>query len=1292
MLKNAEDIPQEIALLWPRALGEGSLKVSAIHCNKTSLSVSVATNKVGHSAVPQHQGEHLSKKTRLLKDAAHSSVATDVYGRTRTTTHSRLRRVAGVIATTAVALTTGLVTSVPSMADEPLVTVPGSHNSEMGCSEDWQADCADAELTLRADGIYEGTFTLPEGNYEYKVAIGGTWDENYGANGVAGGPNVTYSHDGGAIRFFYDPRSNIFSNTAAGPVITLPGSFQAALGCSGDWQPDCLATLMQDGDGDGIYEFSTDQLPEGNYEVKAAHGENWDESYGPADNRGGNYTFAVAQGELVSFSYDIATHILDIDVANPPLAGTGQLGAQWVSANTIAWPRTLLSGGDPAALKWTLYAAETPGLPLDDDDITEIPLTYRSSGLSADELARFPHLAGSIALTVDDGQNRAALRSLVTQQLQIQQVNGGEPTALTGVQLPGILDDLYADALASETLGVTWKNNGDERFALWAPTARNVTLLLWPPGGSGQPTRVNATFDDTSGVWSAQTDVAQGAEYLWEVEVYAHSTRTVETNVVTDPYSHALTMDSQRSVAIDLSSDQWMPDQWVETPQPKIEKAVDRAIYELHIRDFSIGDESVPAAERGTYRAFTRDGAGARQLRELAEAGITTVHLLPSFDIATIGEDRTAHATPNCDLASFAPNSEQQQACVGAIRGADGFNWGYDPFHYTTPEGSYAVDPNGGARVAEYREMVGALHNMGLEVVLDQVFNHTAQSGQSDKSVLDRIVPGYYHRLSGTGSVETSTCCENIATEFAAAEKLMIDSVVTWARDYKIDGFRFDLMGHHSRDNMLAVRSALDELTLAKDGVDGSAIYLYGEGWDFGEVAGDARFVQARQGNLGGTGIGTFNDRLRDGVHGGSPVASNTIQQQGYGTGLGTDPNGAPINGSTEDALAALGPATDLVKVGLAGNLKDFTFLASDGELRRGSEIDYNGSPAGYAEQPDEIVNYVDAHDNETLYDLAVLKLPQETSMPDRVRMNTLMLGTATLSQGVSFWHAGTELLRSKSLDRNSYDSGDWFNRIDWTGQESTFGSGLPMAADNQDKWSIMAPLLADPALKPTAADIAQAEGAALDLLRVRAEVELLRLGDADLIKQKVSFPNGGPDATPGVIVMLIDDLIGADVDPGLAGALVVFNASPEGITETLPDLAGRNFALTPALANGSDSVVRQTSWNVQAGSVTVPARTVAVLVEPQQQSGGNTDLDEEDNTTPDSGTRPDVDDSDEPSDTTQQTGDEATDSVEAPDEAADRLSDTGMSPATWGAAVFSTLLIAFGGAFLVLRRRHTVE
>jgi pullulanase/glycogen debranching enzyme len=332
-------------------------------------------------------------------------------------------------------------------------------------------------------------------------------------------------------------------------------------------------------------------------------------------------------------------------------------------------------------------------------------------------------------------------------------------------------------------------------------------------------------------------------------------------------------------------------------------------------------------------------------------------------------------------------------------------------------------------------------------------------------------------------------------------------------------------------------------------------------------------------------------------VHGGSPVAGNSTYEQGFGTGLETDPNGKPIE---RTGLRDLGQQTDLVKLGLAGNLRDFEFTASDGTVKSGAEIDYNTAPAGYADEPDEVINYIDAHDNETLFDLSVFKLPTDTSMQDRVRMNTLSLATVTLSQAVSFWHAGTELLRSKSLDRNSYNSGDWFNRIDWKGQESTFGSGLPMKADNEGKWGIMRPLLADEALKPGAADMAAAEASALDLLRIRSEVELLRLGSADLINEKVSFPNGGADAAPGVIVMLIDDLVGEDVDPELEGALVVFNASPAPVTQTVGQLAGRSFGLTGAQANGSDPVVKTTTWDAATGTVTVPARSVAVLVDQQ--------------------------------------------------------------------------------------------
>lgn len=214
--------------------------------------------------------------------------------------------------------------------------------------------------------------------------------------------------------------------------------------------------------------------------------------------------------------------------------------------------------------------------------------------------------------------------------------------------------------------------------------------------------------------------------------------------------------------------------------------------------------------------------------------------------------------------------------------------------------------------------------------------------------------------------------------------------------------------------------------------------------------------------------------------------------------------------------------------------------------------------------------------------------------------MNTLSQATVMYSQAVPFWHAGTELLRSKSLDRNSYNSGDWFNRIDFSGVENTFGSGLPPEADNGEKWDLMAPLLEDPALKPDAKAMADAEGAALDLLQTRKEVGLLRLGSADLIGQKVSFPLGGSEAEPGIIVMRIDDTVGKDVDRKHDGALVLFNASPKESTQKLEELVGHDYSLAKSLAKGSDDRVKSTSFDSATGELTIPARTAAVLVEPQ--------------------------------------------------------------------------------------------
>ncbi len=1085
--------------------------------------------------------------------------------------------------------------------DISMVTVPGNLNQAMGCATPWEPSCEAAKLTLDpTSGVWVGTFDLPAGNYEYKVAINGSWDINYGANGVPGGPNLAFSHGGGPITFYFDPRTNIVQSTAEGPIVTIPGNQQDELGCSGDWKPECLVTLMADGDRDGVYEFTTDQLPAGSYEVKVAHGLGWDENYGEGGAPGGaNIGFTVGDGDHLVFRYTLSTHVLTIESDNPPLAGVGQLRAYWVDETTLAWPAGL--GTDAADAAWQLYGSSEATLAVEDDDVVggdPATLTRIAGGLTDEQKQRFPALADYVALGLDD-TGRDEVAALLTGQLMVAQRDAeGALTGLTGVQISGVLDDLYASAVADVDLGVTFDNRKVPTFRLWAPTAQQASLLTWDEDARDQdPVRHDATWDAATGTWTVKAGKSLRLDdYLWEVVVYAPTTGAVETNQVTDPYSVALTTNSERSVAVDLDARNLQPAQWRKAVAPTIDKPVDRAIYELHIRDFSVTDETVPEEQRGTYRAFTRKSAGTKQLRQLADAGINTVHLLPSFDIATIEEDRSKQAVPDCDLESYAPDSTEQQACVEAVADTDGFNWGYDPYHYSVPEGSYAVDPDGGARVKEFREMVGALHGMGLQVVLDEVFNHTAQSGQGDKSVLDQVVPGYYHRLNAAGAVETSTCCQNVATEHQVAQKLMVDSVVLWAKEYKVDGFRFDLMGHHSKENMLAIRAALDELTLRKDGVDGSKIYLYGEGWNFGEVANNSLFYQAVQGQLGDTGIGTFSDRLRDAVHGGSPVNGASTFYQGFGTGLFTDPNGR--DGVPGDAEADLAAKTDLVKLGLAGNLRDFELTTADGSTKSGDELDYGGSPAGYADEPDEVITYVDAHDNETLYDLAVLKLPVDTSMADRVRMNTVMLATTTWAQTPSFWHAGTELLRSKSLDRNSYNSGDWFNRIDWTGQESTFGSGLPRAADNEDKWPIMAPLLADPDLKPGADDIAAAESAALDLLRVRDDVGLLRLGSSDLIKEKVSFPGSGSGEAPGVITMLVDDTVGEDADEDLDAALVAFNASPDPVTVTLSDLSGREFELADALADGKDPVVKTTTWDSSDGTIVIPARSAVVLVD----------------------------------------------------------------------------------------------
>ena len=1093
------------------------------------------------------------------------------------------------------------------------VTVAGSFQNQdpFTCTDAWQPACDQTRLTLDpADQIWKGTFRLPAGSWAYKAAINKSWDENYGAGGAPNGGNIGLTvPDGGAeVTFYYDHRTHWVTTDLQGPIVTAAGSFQDALGCPADagsdeGQPDCLISWLQDPDGDGTYTYSTSAIPAGSYQVSAAHNLSWDESYGQGGVLGGSaIPFTVAAGDRVSFSYELATHQLTVTSrragATPDLAARK---GQWLQTGLLAWDLGL-DGNTARGSSFRLHYAAEGGLSIDAESITggsSIPLTFDPAGLPADVKAAWPHLAdyNALRLTEKDAANRRLLSQILTGQVVVAQYDElGRLVDATGVQIPGVLDDLYRGA-TSRQLGLWWVFNMPV-FSLWAPTAQSVTLLVDPPGAAGE-TRIRMGRD-RDGIWTAWgRSKWQNGTYRYEVKVYVPSTGRVETNVVTDPYSVALTTNSAKSVIADLNSPALTPKGWSTLAKPDLAQQEDSTIYELHIRDFSINDASVPAANRGTYLAFTnRNSAGMKHLAALAKSGLNTVHLLPAFDIATIEENRADQQQPACDLPALPPDSEQQQECVSAVADRDGFNWGYDPLHYTTPEGSYATNPDGAGRTKEFRQMVAGLNNTGLRVVMDVVYNHTAASGQDPNSVLDRVVPGYYQRLSATGEQETSTCCANTASEHKMMEKLMIDSLVTWARQYKVDGFRFDLMGHHSKQNMLNVRAALDKLTLRRDGVDGKKIILYGEGWNFGEVADNARFVQATQANMAGTGIATFSDRLRDAVRGGGPFDEDP-RIQGFGSGLATDPNASPANGSAAEQRARLLHYQDLIKVGLTGNLADYPFVDATGKAVTGKDVDYNGSPAGYTADPSEVISYVDAHDNETLFDALTLKLPTATTMADRVRMNTVSLATTALSQGPVLWHAGNDLLRSKSLDRNSFNSGDWFNRIDWTGRETTFGSGLPPKADNESKWPYMQPLLADPALAPTPAAMGAATKAAQELLALRFSSPLFRLGSADLIGQKVSFLQGGPDQQPGVITMVLDDTVGPDVDPAVDRIVVVFNASPDPSTQLVGDAGA--LQLSPIQARGADKVLRNGMViDGGAGTVTVPGRSVAVLVQPQ--------------------------------------------------------------------------------------------
>jgi pullulanase len=769
------------------------------------------------------------------------------------------------------------------------------------------------------------------------------------------------------------------------------------------------------------------------------------------------------------------------------------------------------------------------------------------------------------------------------------------------MQIAGVLDDLY---YYPGTLGVVF-NHGqpawqdfpdDENYAvklkLWAPTAQSVSVQIFNHESDTTPAAV-VPMHSHNGVWVAGGQSNwQDKYYLYSVQVWVPSDAAVDTNITSDPYSIDIALNGAKSRMTDLESSETEPPGWDRDTSPPLNSFSDMSVYELHIRDFSVNDPTVPSAHQGMYDAFADQNTnGMRHLRSLAAAGLKAVHILPSFHFASVNEDKSTWIIPT-GLAAYPPDGEQQQAAVTASQSSPAYNWGYDPVHYMTPEGSYAINPDN--RVLEYRTMVHGLHQAGLRVIQDVVFNHTNASGEGPNSNLDEVVPGYYHRLDANGNLETGSCCPDTAPEHKMMEKLIIDTLVLNATEYNIDGFRFDIMSFMFTYNMQDIQAALQALTPRNGGVDGDDIYLYGEGFNFGDTENNQIGPNASQINLYGFGIGTFNDRIRDGIRGGSPFTDERVQ--GFATGLFTDPSSFTNSSlSPSQQQAQLLQYSDWIDVGLTGNLRDYTFTDSAGATVTGAQVLYNGQPTGYTKSPIEAVNYASVHDNQDLFDQVQLKSSFSDSIATRARRQVMGMSLVTLGQGIPFYQAGDDLLRSKDMDQNSYDSGDWFNKIDWSGQTANWGIGLPIASQNQGQWPIMTPLLSNPAYTPLPANIAYSEAAFSELLQIRYSSDLFRLPTFQEVQQNLSFLNTGPSQIPGLIVMKLDANLG---NYGKYKHIVVlFNATNAPVTFSNSQLQGLALHLHPVQQNSSDPITQQSTFNPQTGTATVPALTTAVFV-----------------------------------------------------------------------------------------------
>ncbi len=492
--------------------------------------------------------------------------------------------------------------------------------------------------------------------------------------------------------------------------------------------------------------------------------------------------------------------------------------------------------------------------------------------------------------------------------------------------------------------------------------------------------------------------------------------------------------------------------------------------------------------------------------------------------------------------------------------------------------------------------MIQSLHQLGLQVTQDVVFNHTFAADFTDKSVLNQLVPFYYYRLESKGLIANSSCCADTASENRMMEKLMADSLRHWIKYYHMTSFRFDLMSFHSRETMIRLREIIRNSVQENFGFPADSVLVYGEAWPFGSLHSRSPETAMTQKNSFSAGIGVFNDRMRDALRGGTTNLAE-LSDQGFVTGLLDHFNFSPRNRNSPvnsgERVEKFLHLKDVVKIGLAGNLRDFHFKEHWGSEQTGGNIQYRGSPVGYAETPQETINYVSAHDGTTLWDAVQAKSayrsewanPNTAQLWERVRRHQLALSFVIFSQGVPFIEGGTEILRSKNGDVDSYDSGDYYNALDFSLKSNNWNRALPPEWKNGSEWGFWSPRISDKSITPGFTEIQGTLSLFKAMLQIRSHYKLFRMTSLAVIQQQLEYLDTPSDTS--VLSLRLSE-------PGGKSLLVLWNVARDPKTWTHPVLHSGGWAPVPQLTDQNTPWLKEIS--IVADSISLPPLSFVVL------------------------------------------------------------------------------------------------